>query len=279
MTSSYIRHWSPLSISSYPAVKTLHHLQKNLQKGLAPRIYFCEVVLMFAFLSGLFAQITFLLLHVDHTAAFPPPLSKAEEAQCLEELAAGSEAARQKLIVHNLRLVAHMTKKFYSPEREQEELISIGTLGLIKAVSTFKQEKGARFATYASRCIENEILMHYRAKKKTAGEVFFDDPLEFDKDGNALTLLDIMPDECDLEEQVAQSMQEKQLYHYLQTKLDPREWRVIVRRYGLFGYPAQTQREVAETLDISRSYVSRIEKRALSVLREAYENEVGITDG
>ncbi|MBR4200175.1 MAG: RNA polymerase sporulation sigma factor SigK [Oscillospiraceae bacterium] len=227
-------------------------------------------------LSGLFAQMTFLLLHVDHTDAFPPPLSKAEEAVCLAELAAGSEAARQKLITHNLRLVAHMTKKFYSPEREQEELMSIGTLGLIKAVSTFKQEKGARFATYASRCIENEILMHYRAKKKTAGEVFFDDPLEYDKDGNAMTLLDIMPDDCDLEEQVAQSMQEKQLYHYLQTKLSEREWTVIVRRYGLFGYPAQTQREVADSLQISRSYVSRIEKRALSVLREAYENEAGI---
>lgn len=232
---------------------------------------------MTGMLSGLFAQMTFLLLHVDHTAAFPPPLTKAEEAACLEQLAAGSEDARQKLITHNLRLVAHMTKKFYSPEREQEELISIGTLGLIKAVSTFKQEKGARFATYASRCIENEILMHYRAKKKTAGEIFFDDPLEYDKDGNALTLLDIMPDGCNLEEQVAQSIQEKQLYHYLQTKLDEREWTVIVRRYGLFGYAAQTQREVAKSLGISRSYVSRIEKRALSVLRKAYENEFGMT--
>lgn len=228
---------------------------------------------MLTLISGLFAQMTFLLLHVDHTAAFPPPLTKAEETECLEQLSAGSEAARQKLITHNLRLVAHMTKKFYSPEREQEELISIGTLGLIKAVSTFKPEKGARFATYASRCIENEILMHYRAKKKTAGEVFFDDPLEYDKDGNALTLLDIMPDSGDLEEQVAQSIQEKQLYHYLQTKLSEREWTVIVRRYGLFGYPAETQREVAKSLDISRSYVSRIEKRALSILREAYESE------
>ena len=234
------------------------------------------------FLSGIFAQLTFLLLHVDHTAAFPPALSKSEEAMWLERLAEGSEEARQKLITHNLRLVAHMTKKFYSPEREQEELISIGTLGLIKAVSTFRPEKGARFATYASRCIENEILMHYRAKKKTAGEVFFDDPLEYDKDGNALTLLDIMPDSSDLEEQVTQSMQEKQLYHYLQTKLDQREWTVIVRRYGLFGYPEQTQREVAQSLDISRSYVSRIEKRALSILRDAYEHETGLpalTDG
>ena len=231
--------------------------------------------MMFDFLSGLFGQMTFFLLHVDHTAAFPQPLTKAEEDECLRRLAQGDEDARQTLISHNLRLVAHMTKKFYSPDREQDELISIGTLGLIKAVSSFNPEKGARFATYASRCIENEILMHYRARKKTAGEVFFDDPLEYDKDGNALTLLDIMPDSCNLEEQVIRSMQEKQLYHFLQTRLSEREWRVIVHRYGLFGNPAQTQREVAKSLDISRSYVSRIEKHALRVLREAYEAAEG----
>ena len=228
---------------------------------------------MLSFLSGLFGQMTFFLLHVDRAAAFPPALSREEEEICIRQLAAGDEQARQKLISHNLRLVAHMTKKFYSPDREQEELISIGTLGLIKAAQTFQPEKGARFATYAGRCIENEILMHYRAKKKTAGEVFFDDPLEYDKDGNALTLLDIMPDDCDLEEQVAQSMQEKQLHRFLQTKLSEREWLVIARRYGLYGYAPQTQREVAAAMDISRSYVSRIEKRALRVLREAYEQE------
>lgn len=226
---------------------------------------------MLSLFSGIFGQMTFLLLHVDHAAAFPPALTRSEEQTLLEQYADGSEEARQKLITHNLRLVAHITKKFYTQEREQEELISIGTLGLMKAVSTFKPEKGARFATYASRCIENEIFMHFRAKKKTAGEIFFDDPLEYDKDGNAMTLLDIMPDGIDLEEQVSQSIQEKQLYHYLQTKLSQREWEVIVRRYGLFGYPVQTQREVAVSLDISRSYVSRIEKRALSALRSAYE--------
>ena len=227
---------------------------------------------MFSCLSGLFGQMTFFLLHVDHTAAFPPALSKAEEEECLRRLAEGDDAARQKLIAHNLRLVAHMTKKFYSPDRDQDELISIGTLGLIKAVQSFDLSKGARFATYAGRCIENEILMHYRAKKKTSGEVFFDDPLEFDKDGNALTLLDIMPDGCDIEEQVEQSIREKQLHHFLQTRLSAREWTVIVRRYGLMGHPAKTQREVADALGISRSYVSRIEKRALSILREAYES-------
>ena len=165
-----------------------------------------------------------------------------------------------------------MTKKFYSPDREQEELISIGTLGLMKAASTFHPEKGARFATYAARCIENEILMHYRAKKKTAGDVHFDDPLEYDKDGNAMTLLDIMSDELNIEEEVERSMQEKQLHHFLRTRLSKRALTVIVRRYGLFGYAPQTQREVADSLGISRSYVSRIEKAALKVLREAYES-------
>lgn len=229
---------------------------------------------MFAGLSELFRGLTFFLLHVDQTAAFPPPFSREEEEACIARMEAGDDAARQELIAHNLRLVAHMTKKFYTPEREQEELISIGTLGLMKAAASFHAEKGARFATYASRCIENEILMHYRAKKKTAGETFLDDPLEYDKDGNALTLLDIMPDSADLEEQVAQSLQERQLYEFLETRLTKREWTVIVHRYGLHGYPAQTQREVADTLGISRSYVSRIEKHALQVLRDAYGTSI-----
>lgn len=221
--------------------------------------------------TGLLSRLAFFLLHVDHTAAFPQPFTRAQEEECLRRLAAGEESAREALITHNLRLVAHMTKKFYSPEREQEELISVGTLGLMKAASSFDPSKGARFATYASRCIENEILMHYRAKKKTGAEVFFDDPLEFDKDGNALTLLDIMPDGCDLEEQVERSMQEKQLYRFLETRLTDRERTVITLRYGLFGGQAYPQREVAEKLGISRSYVSRIEKHALSVLRKAYD--------
>ncbi len=227
---------------------------------------------MLGFLSAFFSQMTWLLLHVDRTEAFPPPFTKAQEADCMARLAQGDEHARQELITHNLRLVAHMTKKFYSPDREQEELISIGTLGLMKAASTFQPEKGARFATYAARCIENEILMHYRAKKKTAGDVHFDDPLEYDKDGNALTLLDIMSDEQNIEEEVERSMQEKQLHHFLRTRLSKRALTVIVRRYGLFGYAPQTQREVADSLGISRSYVSRIEKAALRVLREAYES-------
>jgi len=228
---------------------------------------------MLSWLSGIFSGMTFFLLHVDQTAAFPPPFTREEEEACVARMAAGDDTARQELIAHNLRLVAHMTKKFYTPEREQEELISIGSMGLMKAAASFQAEKGARFATYASRCIENEILMHYRAKKKTAGETFLDDPLEYDKEGNALTLLDVMPDAFDLEEAAAQSIQEQQLYDFLETRLSGREWQVIVHRYGLHGLPAQTQREVAKALGISRSYVSRIEKHALKVLREAYGEE------
>lgn len=227
------------------------------------------------FLMGLFSRMMFLLLHVDATAAFPPALSREEEQACLEKLVQGDAAAREKLIAHNLRLVAHMTKKFYSPDREQEELISIGTLGLMKAVDSFDPEKGARFATYAGRCIENEILMYYRARKKSAGEVFFEEPLEYDKDGNALTLMDFISDDVDLEESVEQAIQQKQLYTYLEELLTERERTVLARRYGLLGYMPQTQREVADAMGISRSYVSRIEKRALLRLRRAYEN-VGI---
>lgn len=227
---------------------------------------------MLAFLSGILSRLTLFLLHVDHTAAFPQPLSKAEEEECLRAMSAGDENARAKLITHNLRLVAHLTKKFYTAEREQEELISIGTLGLMKAAASFDVSKGARFATYASRCIENEILMHYRAKKKTNGEVFFEDPLEYDKDGNALTLLDIMPDGTSLEEQVEQSMREKQLRRFLKTRLTDRERTVLIHRYGLLNQEPLTQREVADLLNISRSYVSRIEKHALAELRAAYEN-------
>lgn len=227
---------------------------------------------MFNAFSGFFANFTFFLLHVDHTAAFPQPFTKEEEQACLARVAHGDHSARQELIARNLRLVAHMTKKFYSPEREQDELISIGTLGLMKAVSSFDMEKGAKFATYASKCIENEILMYYRAKRKSAGDVYFDEPLEYDKDGNALTLMDLVRDEGNLIEEVELSMQVQQLYEYLQTKLSKREWIVISRRYGLYGRKSETQQEVAKALGISRSYVSRIEKRALTLLRKAYES-------
>ena len=213
----------------------------------------------------------FLMLRIAPSDSFPRPLSKEEEEENLKKWLDGDIEARNTLIEHNLRLVAHIVKKYYTQSDEQDDLISIGTIGLIKGISSYRPEKGTRLATYAARCVENEILMYYRAKKKSAGEIFFDEPLEYDKDGNALTLMDFIHDEEDLVEQVEQSMQEKQLYEYLKTKLTKRELTVIAARYGLYGRIPQTQREVANALGISRSYVSRIEKRALKLLREAYE--------
>ena len=216
-------------------------------------------------------RLLFLMLHVDASAAFPKPLSREEEKECFEKMAQGDSAARSRLIEHNLRLVAHMIKKYYSSFKEQEELISIGTIGLIKAVSTFDYGKGTRFATYGSRCIENEILMHFRAQKKSQNDMYMDEPIDTDKDGNALTLMDIVPDETDILEQVDLTIHSQQLYQFLSECLDERELEIMIRRYGLYGHPPQTQREVAKRLKISRSYVSRIEKRALAELRKRYE--------
>ena len=171
---------------------------------------------MLRFLSGILSQLTLLLLHVDHTAAFPQPLTKAEEEECFRQIAAGNEAARQRLITHNLRLVAHMTKKFYSADREQEELISIGTLGLMKAAASFDPDKGARFATYASRCIENEILMHLRSTKKYKQEVSLHEPIGYDKDGNEVALEDILKAPGELTEEVEQRLHRERLREKLQ---------------------------------------------------------------
>lgn len=213
----------------------------------------------------------FFALHIDSKNVFPKPLSKQEEEECFKKMQEGNESARNKLIEHNLRLVAHIIKKYYSNLKDQDELISIGTIGLIKAVSTFDYLKGNRFATYASRCIENEILMHFRSQKKTLGDIYIDDPIDTDKDGNALTLMDIMGDGKDIVEQVDLSIRSGQLYGFLENTLDDREFEIIKHRYGLYGCNALTQREVAQKLNISRSYVSRIEKKALSSLRKMYE--------
>ena len=189
----------------------------------------------------------------------------------LEALANGNTDAREQLIVHNLRLVVYIAKKFESTGIGLEDLISIGTIGLIKAVNTYCPTKKIKLATYASRCIENEILMHFRTCRKQGDAISMAEPIDTDKDGNQLTLLDIIEDGCDIQEQVASQMQIQQLYQFLQQKLTPREVEILVHRYGLYGQIPMTQREVAKKMGISRSYVSRLEKRAIAMLRKQYD--------
>lgn len=209
------------------------------------------------------------VLHIEEKSSFPKPLSAKEEGELFRRLADGDKDARDSLILHNLRLVAHIVKKYYASPEEQEELISIGTVGLIKAVGTFDPKKGNRFAAYGSRCIENEILMHFRALKKTAGDVYFNEQIDVDKDGNRLTLIDILAADGDLSEEVDLRINSQLLREKIAGLLDPREKQVIALRYGLSGSVPLTQREVAELMGISRSYVSRIEKKAVSKLAEA----------
>lgn len=210
-------------------------------------------------------------LHIESGQAFPKPLSKREEEECFRLMSEGDKDAKNRLIEHNLRLVAHIVKKYAPAHADQDELISIGTIGLIKAVSTFDYTKGARFATYASRCIDNEILMNFRAAKKSAGDVYINEPVETDKDGNSLTLMDLIDDGQDIHEQVDMLIKSRQLYVFLGKCLDKRELEIIVNRYGLYGKRPHTQNETAEMLGISRSYVSRIEKKAVEKLRKMYD--------
>lgn len=228
----------------------------------------------YLFLLGILSGIIIFALHVTVASSFPQPLSAKEERECFDKMAAGDKTARTKLIEHNLRLVAHIIKKYYGNSAEQDDLISIGTIGLIKAVSTFNYGKGTRFATYASRCIENEILMYFRNKKKYAQDVSFTEPIDCDKDGNTLSLIDIMADERSVAEDIEDKLRNERLYKVIDGALSEREKEIIYLRYGLDGRRSYTQREVAKHLGISRSYVSRIEKKALETLKEkmgAYE--------
>jgi len=217
------------------------------------------------------SQIFYFALHVTGAGAFPPPLSAKTENELLEKSRNGDEKARNMLIEHNLRLVAHIVKKYYATGAEQDDLISIGTIGLIKAVSTFKADKGIRLATYAARCIENEILMFFRSAKKTSQDVFISDPIDTDKDGNALTLIDVIADTRDIPEEIDTKMKLERLRVIIGGCLTDREKEIIYMRYGIGGRNELTQREIAKKLNISRSYVSRIEKSALEKLRRKME--------
>lgn len=210
--------------------------------------------------------IIYLALHVTNTGAFPKALTLREETELIEQMAAGSIEAKNKLIEHNLRLVAHIVKKYYSGQVEQDDLISIGTIGLIKAVSTFKPAKGIRLATYAARCIENEILMYFRNIKKSANDIFISDPIDTDGEGNALTLIDVISDNEDIVESIDLKIKTESLKRFILSALDERERKIIILRYGLYGSAELTQQQVAKRLGISRSYVSRIEKKALEKL-------------
>ena len=202
------------------------------------------------------------------TGSFPRPLSAREEQQYLERAAAGDLEARNVLIERNLRLVAHIMKKYYASESDQEDLISIGTIGLIKAVGSYRLDKNIKFATYASRCIENEILMYFRSRRKNSQDVSLSELIETGTDGAALELQDVVAGEEDLLEDLAARENARQLRTAVETVLTDQEKEVVCMRYGLFGRQSQKQREVADRLGISRSYVSRIEKRALERLRE-----------
>ena len=204
---------------------------------------------------------------------FPPALSRAEEEECFRRMRLGDMKAREKLIEHNLRLVAHIVKRYYSGAKDQDDLISIGTVGLIKAVDSFDSANGARFATYASKCLQNEILMYFRTQKKTACEVSVNDVLDVDKDGNPLTFGDIVSTEDTIAEDIDLKISCERALRSVDRCLDGREKQVVVLRYGLNGGRALTQRETAHRLGVSRSYISRIEKTALEKLRSALERD------
>ncbi len=204
-------------------------------------------------------------------SSFPRTLKPEEEKEYLDDwLNNGSMEARNKLIEHNLRLVAHIIKKYYSQSSDVDDLISIGTIGLIKGISSYNPEKNVRLATYASRCIENEILMHFRAMKKCAGDLSLSDTIDTDGEGNSLSLMDILSQDDDMLENISAAEMKQQLIYYVQNVLDDRERDIIILRYGLSGSKALPQREVAEKCGISRSYVSRIEKKAIEKLRNAF---------
>ena len=194
-----------------------------------------------------------------------------QESECLKKIKNGDLEARNELIERNMRLVAHVAKKYQSQEDEMEDLISIGTIGLIKAVETYKEDYGSRLATYAARCIDNELLMHFRAKKKTSKEVSLYEPIGTDKEGNQIQLLDVVVSEDeDVVELLEQDRKVRRLNEIIPQTLSGRELFIIINRYGLYGKKTMTQREIARKLGISRSYVSRIEKRAIEKLRQAF---------
>ncbi len=223
-------------------------------------------------IKAFFSRILCLALHVTNSGSFPPALTPEEERELLLKLQDGDNHAREELIRRNLRLVAHIIKKYYATYSDQDDLISIGTIGLIKAINTFKPEKNIKLATYASRCIENEVLMHFRSARKSAQDVYMGDSIDTDSDGNPLTLMDVLCTEDTIADDLDIKIKSEQVKRYVEQLKDPREREIIRLRYGLGNSEPLTQRETASKLKISRSYVSRLEKRALEKLRAAFEH-------
>ena len=221
-------------------------------------------------ISKLIFRFISLILGLESTENFPPPLSHDEEVELFRRMREGDMRARAKIIEHNMRLVSHIIRKYYASYGAQDELLSIGSLGLIKAVDSFKSEVGTRFATYGAKCVQNEILMFFRSRKKSTGDVSINETIDIDKDGNPLTYLDIISVDDTIAEDIELGDHIKHVRELVESQLEGREREIIVLRYGLMGYEPKTQREVASYLGISRSYVSRIEKKALETLKNVY---------
>lgn len=221
---------------------------------------------MFLEILNLLSSVFHFALHLSGES-FPKPLTQKEERECFERIMKGDETAKNRVIEHNLRLVAHVVKKYHTEGVEQDDLISIGAIGLIKAVNGYSPKKETKFATYASRCIENEILMYFRSLKKTNQDVYISEPIDTDSEGNSLSIMDIVADERDIADDIELKLKSEKLYKYIAESLSPRERIILKLRYGLCSTAPLTQREVASKLKISRSYVSRIEKKAISKLR------------
>jgi RNA polymerase sporulation-specific sigma factor len=213
-------------------------------------------------------HIAYMILGVEPMQKFPEALSAEEERECFKKCRAGDMKARDKLIEHNLRLVAHIVRKYYISNKNTEDLISVGTIGLVKAVDSFNYENGTRFATYGAKCIQNEILMLFRSQKKLGCEVSLDDTIDVDKDGNPLTYIDIICTDDTIADDVDKKMKITKVLEYIRDQLDEREKKIIIMRYGLGNTRNYTQREVADILGISRSYVSRIEKSVLEKINK-----------
>lgn len=222
---------------------------------------------------SILARLLHSMLGISTPQGFPPPLDAKEEREAFILARKGDLKAREKLIVHNLRLVSHIVRKYYSASNDQEDLVSLGTIGLIKGVDSFDPVHGTRFATYAAKCIQNEILMHFRSQKKLQNEVSINEAIDTDRDGNPLTYEDIISTDENMAEELDRRLLASRALSYTNTILSPRERQILYLRYGLSGRKPKTQKEAAELLGISRSYVSRIEKSALDKLRSALGEE------